>query len=151
MCKSSNRCSREVKKDTSISVGQRTLNSVGTISLGVLSPINISRPTNVMIDMKIAKSLMSFRSCTFTEEKRKIKMEKTKPREDQRLNKRKGWQIWEYSSNMFDAFKSFWEFVMSFSRHKYIMIYFQMKILNWIFKCNNYTCMASCSYFNYYT
>lgn len=39
-----------------------TLNSVGTISLGVLSPINISSPTNVIMDMKIEKSLMSFLS-----------------------------------------------------------------------------------------
>ena len=38
----------------------RTLNSVGTMSLGVLSPISISRPTNVMMDMKMEKSLMSF-------------------------------------------------------------------------------------------
>lgn len=37
-----------------------TLNSVGTISFGVLSPSNISSPTNVMMDMKMEKSLMSF-------------------------------------------------------------------------------------------
>lgn len=37
-----------------------TLNSVGTISLGVLRPINMSSPTNVMMDMKMEKSLMSF-------------------------------------------------------------------------------------------
>lgn len=39
-----------------------TLNSVGTISLGVLSPINMSRPTKVIMDMKMEKSLMSFLS-----------------------------------------------------------------------------------------
>ena len=43
----------------------RTLSSVGTISLGVLRPTNISSPTNVMIDMKMEKSLMSFRIWTF--------------------------------------------------------------------------------------
>lgn len=40
-----------------------TLNSVGTINLGVLSPINMSSPTNVMMDMKMEKSLMSFLNC----------------------------------------------------------------------------------------
>lgn len=45
----------------------RTLNSVGTISLGVSSPIKISRPTKVMIDVKMEKSLMSFRSYTFAQ------------------------------------------------------------------------------------
>lgn len=39
-----------------------TLNSVGTISLGVSNPINISRPTKHMIDMKMEKSLISFLS-----------------------------------------------------------------------------------------
>lgn len=39
-----------------------TLNSVGTISLGVSNPISISRPTKDMIDMKMAKSLISFLS-----------------------------------------------------------------------------------------
>lgn len=48
-----------------------TLNSVGTISLGVSSPNKISRPTKVMIDVKMAKSLMSFRSYTFTERNKK--------------------------------------------------------------------------------
>lgn len=48
-----------------------TLNSVGTISLGVSSPIKISRPTKVMIDVKMAKSLMSFRSYTFIERNKK--------------------------------------------------------------------------------
>lgn len=37
-----------------------TLNSVGTISFGVLSPSSMSIPTKVMMDMKIEKSLMSF-------------------------------------------------------------------------------------------
>ena len=46
-----------------------TLNSVGTMSLGVLSPINISRPTKVMIDMKMEKSLISFLSCSPTHTK----------------------------------------------------------------------------------
>lgn len=41
-----------------------TLNSVGTISLGVSNPINISRPTKLMIDMKMEKSLISFLSYT---------------------------------------------------------------------------------------
>lgn len=39
-----------------------TLNSVGTISLGVLSPSSMSMPTKVMMDMKMEKSLMSFLS-----------------------------------------------------------------------------------------
>lgn len=43
-----------------------TLNSVGTISLGVSNPINISRPTKHMIDMKMEKSLISFLSYTAT-------------------------------------------------------------------------------------
>lgn len=37
-----------------------TLNSVGTISLGVSKPINISRPTKDRIDKKMEKSLISF-------------------------------------------------------------------------------------------
>lgn len=37
-----------------------TLNSVGTISFGVLSPSSMSIPTKVMMDMKMEKSLMSF-------------------------------------------------------------------------------------------
>lgn len=37
-----------------------TLNSVGTISLGVSKPINKSRPTKHRIDRKIEKSLISF-------------------------------------------------------------------------------------------
>lgn len=37
-----------------------TLNSVGTISLGVSKPINISRPTKHRIDKKMEKSLISF-------------------------------------------------------------------------------------------
>ena len=44
-----------------------TLNSVGTISLGVSNPINISRPTKHMIDMKMEKSLISFLSYTSTD------------------------------------------------------------------------------------
>ena len=43
-------------------MNSHTLNSVGTISLGVLSPMNISSPTNVIMDMKMEKSLMSFLS-----------------------------------------------------------------------------------------
>lgn len=39
-----------------------TLNSVGTISFGVLSPSSMSIPTKVMMDMKMEKSLMSFLS-----------------------------------------------------------------------------------------
>lgn len=49
-----------------------TLNSVGTISLGVLSPINMSSPTKVMMDMKIEKSLMSFLSWCQTQKKRTV-------------------------------------------------------------------------------
>lgn len=37
-----------------------TLNSVGTISLGVSKPINISRLTKHRIDKKMEKSLISF-------------------------------------------------------------------------------------------
>lgn len=36
------------------------MNSVGTISFGVLSPSSMSIPTKVMMDMKMEKSLMSF-------------------------------------------------------------------------------------------
>lgn len=43
-----------------------TLNSVGTISLGVSNPINISRPTKHKIDMKMEKSLISFLSYSST-------------------------------------------------------------------------------------
>lgn len=50
-----------------------TLNSVGTINLGVLRPISMSRPTNVMIDMKIEKSLMSFLSWTKQQQQKKQK------------------------------------------------------------------------------
>lgn len=47
------------------------MSSVGTISLGVSNPINISRPTKDMIDMKMAKSLISFLSYTSTNTKTK--------------------------------------------------------------------------------
>lgn len=39
-----------------------TLNSVGTMSLGVLRPTSISKPTNVMMDIKMEKSLINFLS-----------------------------------------------------------------------------------------
>lgn len=54
-----------------ISNQDHTLNSVGTISLGVSSPIKISSPTKVMIDVKMEKSLMSFRSYTVTQRNKK--------------------------------------------------------------------------------
>ncbi len=39
-----------------------TLKSVGTMSLGVCKPISMSSPTNVMMDMKMEKSLINFLS-----------------------------------------------------------------------------------------
>lgn len=40
-----------------------TLKSVGTWSFGVLSPKSTSSPTNISMDIKIEKSLISLRSC----------------------------------------------------------------------------------------
>lgn len=54
------------------------MNSVGTISLGVSNPINISIPTKHMIDMKMEKSLISFLSYTPT---------KTHTHDRERVNK----------------------------------------------------------------
>lgn len=58
------RCNNILEKvrDSLASLNVNTLNSVGTISLGVSKPTHISRPTKDMIDMKMAKSLISFLS-----------------------------------------------------------------------------------------
>ena len=58
-----------------------TLKSVGTWSFGVLSPKSTSSPTNISMDIKIEKSLISLRSCQEREKEkrgRKIKQQQKK-------------------------------------------------------------------------
>ena len=62
-----------------------TLKSVGTWSFGVFSPKSTSSPTNISMDIKIEKSLMSLRSCRSErwEEQREGKGKKKKEEKSQ--------------------------------------------------------------------